>query len=981
MTNIFKISKEIVKQFFIAFLPLTLMFTGIVGVIYFVETNLTGSALFNILMNGVAKSAVEIFLKRFLDPVLPMQKELIVKLSFLYIVFIIIAVIGSIIYLRLYLIRRKSKEWLRKLSQAVEQSPGMVMITDKYGHVEYINPSFIKVTGFKLNQLLGLTLDMYDRDGKPLRLEKEVFIDIVTEGRWKGEFKSMKKNGEFYIVSSTISPIKNDDGEITHYVIVSENITDTIAVEEKMTRLAMAIESTADGIIITDSDGKIEYVNPAMMAITGCIADEIIGKDLSIIQSGLMSKEFFMQLSEKHHIPGVEQIIMAEEFYADIWKSMKKGKTWKGQLLGRRKAAAGVIHELPPPELSELPDPSMYWAQATITPIFNKNDTIIGYVVTQRDVTKEVMRKEKINMQKEELEDRLKEISQLRSLDETHLMELNMANSQLKLAMEEAYNAYRSKDEFLANVSHELRTPIIGISGMIDMLLETQLEQEQREFVELTRLSADILLTLINDILDFSKFEAGGITLESMPFNVRTLVGDTIRILYYRAKEKGLNLTQLIMPNVPQTLNGDSIRLRQILINLIGNAIKFTNQGAVKFYLEVEDIDPPMVTLHFSVIDTGIGILEENQEKIFKAFTQADGSTSRKYGGTGLGLAISAQLVEKMNGRIWVQSTIGHGSIFHFTVKFELSKDVELIESDHPPMQKGAAQQISNIGQTRQTQGPIPVSKESATTGINVLVAEDNIVNQRFIKTLLQKKQYIVTIVNNGKEALKILEIKHFDIVLMDVNMPEMDGLEAAFIIREQEKGGRRHIPIIAITANTSQSDREKCFRAGMDTFLPRPIKAQILFETIEGLLNNSNGGVEIQSVEADLIGNQTGQTLTPTAVHDLDIFDLNAILESIDGDTDLLKEMIEIFLVKSTEQLDEIFQAIDCGDHALLESKAHSLKGSIGHFYARCAYDVVLKLEKLGRDNCAISNALGLYSDLQKEMSLLKTALKKVID
>ncbi|MBF0473891.1 MAG: PAS domain S-box protein [Nitrospirae bacterium] len=660
MLNRSIISKERVKSFFAAFVPLTILFTGIEGVIYFVETNFADYALFNPIIEGLKY-----------DNFIVAKRELLIKLSFLYIILIIIAVIGSYIYMRLYISRRKSEEWLKKLSQAVEQSPGMVMITDKFGQIEYINPSFTKVTDYKLIELVGTTLDMFDIEGKPLRLNKEVFVDIISYGSWKGEFKSKKRNGEFYIASSTISPIKDDEGEISHYAIVSENTTDSRAVEEKMTRLAMAIESTADGIIITNPDGKIEYMNPAMKSITGWKDEETIGRDLSIIQSGLMSKEFFMKLSEKHHIPGVEQIIMAEEFYADIWEAMKKGKTWKGQLLGRRK----VVPQNLSPEMLELPDPSMYWAQSTITPIFDKKNSILGYVVTQREVTKEVLRKEKINMQKEQLEDRLKEISQLRKLDEEHLNELNMANVQLKLAMEEAYNAYRSKDEFLANVSHELRTPIIGISGMIDMLTETELMDEQREFVELTKLSADTLLTLINDILDFSKIEAGGIELENLPFNVRTLVKDTIKILYYRAKDKGLNLTEFILPKVPQIIIGDSVRLRQILINLIGNAIKFTDQGAVKFYLEVEELNQYWVTLHFSVIDTGIGISEENQVKIFKAFTQADGSTSRKYGGTGLGLAIAAQLVEKMNGRIWVQSTIGRGSIFHFTAKFELSKE------------------------------------------------------------------------------------------------------------------------------------------------------------------------------------------------------------------------------------------------------------------------------------------------------------------
>ena len=975
---------ERIKRFLVVFTPLVILLTGIVGVIYYVETNLTGSIIFNETYSLIKSLQYDSFIIA--------KKELFIKLFYLYIVLLSIAIVGSFIYMRLFMTRRKSQEWLRKLSQAVQQSPSMVIITDNRGYIEYVNPSFLKITDYNLKELIGTTLAMFDIHGKPLEISAQIIETIKTDGSWRGEFKIQKKNGEFYLLSSTISSIKDNNEEITHYVFVCENITQARLTEEKMTRLAMATESTADGIIITDPDGKIEYMNPAMKAITGWRNEETIGKDLSIIQSGLMSKDYFLQLSEKHHIPGVEQIIMAEEFYADMWKVLQKGKAWKGQLLGRR---MGVVEDLSP-EYSELPDPSMYWAQSTITPIFDKSGAILGYVVMQRDVTKEVLRKEKINIQKEELHERIAEISRLRELDETHLIALNMANEHLKMAMEEAYNAYRAKDEFLANVSHELRTPIIGISGMIDMLLETELTEEQRDFVGLTRLSSDTLLTLINDILDFSKIEAGGIELETLPFNLTNLVKNTVKSLFYRAKEKGLNISEFISPKVPQMVNGDFTRLRQILLNLIGNAIKFTESGAVKLYIDLEDINEEKVVLHFSVIDTGIGISDENQKRIFKAFTQADGSTSRKYGGTGLGLAIASQLIEKMNGKIWVQSNIGQGSTFHFTGEFGTRRD-EGIKID-------ASQCLID--------DVINIEEHKLIEGINVLIVEDNIVNQKFAKSLLQKKKYIVTIANNGKEALKILNNRHFDIILMDIQMPEMDGWETTVAIREKEKGSDKHIPIIAVTANTSKSDKDKCADSGMDDYLQRPIKAKRLYETIERLLNNKcsyqvafnritvlaasstpqrteqyasvvSSLPPCSTSERNLVSPQIKekQETVVVTIENKNVFDKHAALESIDGDTDLFRDMIELFLAKSPDLLDTILKSIEAGDHLQIERSAHALKGSVSHFFASSVYEAVLELEELGRNNGDIMTAMELFSVLQQKMIQLREVMTLQVD
>jgi PAS domain S-box-containing protein len=910
---------------------------------------------------------------------------------------------------------RKKAEEVIKNSQAlysslVENLPVHVLRKDIDGRFTFANQSFCDLLGKPLEEITGKTdFDFYTEElAQKYRKDDQ---RVLETGELFEAVEENKKNGEVRYVQVMKSAVRDANREIVGIQVIFWDVTERKKAEKDLAYerflLATLMDNSPDYIYFKD-------IKSCFIRISKALAD------------------YFNMRGPSEAIGKTDSDIFepdrARQYLADEQEIMRKGKP--------------VVNK---EEEQSWPDGRVRWVSTSKVPLRSLEGEIVGTFGISRDIT-----------------------------------DRKNAEVQLQAAKETAEVANRAKSDFLATMSHEIRTPMNGIIGMIDLLLSTNPTDRQRMYLDLASQSAQTLLRLINNILDFSKIEAGKFELESVGFKLRDTLGDTLQTLAGRASAKGVELTYHIPPDVPDDLVGDPGRLCQIMVNLTGNAVKFTEQGEIAVDVKLESQVDKDVHLHFSVSDTGPGIPPEKQRLIFEAFRQADSSMSRQYGGTGLGLAISSHLVELMKGRIWVESQVGKGSTFHFVTVFSLQKDAPiksatgpvtlhglrvlvvddnetnllileemlnnwrmksttvdsgqkaLIEMDKAakagnpyylalldgmmPQMDGfilaekikqdpnliqakliilsSAGRLESKARCRQlgidyclmkpvkqselldaivtvlsvatadeiSQKAIIGESPDSVISLRILLAEDGLVNQKVAVNLLEQRGHKVTVANNGQEAIAALANESFDVVLMDVQMPAMDGLEATGIIREKEKEFGAHIPIIAMTAHAMKGDRERCLEAGMDGYIAKPIRAKDLYETVEmtvarmcGSQSQDNGITEVE-----------------------EIIDRDQVLKQIGGGDENLKEIVELFAVESEKLMTRMREAITNEDPSELQRAAHTLKGSISLFGVKCPVAAALRLEIMGRDK-NLADAEQAWLKLMKEIEQLIPKLRDI--
>lgn len=683
------------------------------------------------------------------------------------------------------------------------------------------------------------------------------------------------------------------NGKIVGAVATFMDITDRIQAQEKLFKLSRAVENSPATVVITNRCGIIEYVNPKFTEISGYPPEEAIGKNPRILNADVQSKAF----------------------YQDLWATITAGNEWRGEFCNKKKN--GEIH----------------WEHASISPLRDERGDITHFVAVKEDVT-----------------------------------ERRRIAEELVLAKEAADAANRLKSEFLANMSHEIRTPLNAIIGFSELALGTDLSPLSHDYINKISHAGESLLKTINDILDFSKIEAGKLDMEQTLFRLDETLANVMSVVQQKAGEKRLPLLLEVAPELPRLLVGDPHRLGQVIINLLGNAIKFTESGEVKLEITLHEQHATRVKLHFAVRDTGVGLSAESLATLFLPFTQADGSTTRKFGGTGLGLSISKRLVEMMEGEIGGESEPGRGSVFSFTAWFGIGQAMLSPQPGRDERHAGDADTPRLITLNERFSADTEITYDFS--GSCVLLVEDNEINRQLAVALLKRVGLTIDIAVDGREALSKITAGagRYDLVLMDIQMPHMDGYEATRRIREESRFAT--LPIIAMTAHAMLEERLKIADAGMDDYISKPINSQHMFKTMSRYLRQS--APETQSVVRDANGSEQLAALSK-----IQGLDTKAALERLGEDEDLYLQILAMFVNNQADSAAILQKALHDGDRELAERSAHTCRGVAGSIGATDLQHLAMTLESAIKRHEPVNEINNVFKPFADELDRIVEALR----